>query len=289
MTRRFVREALLPCLALLVAVGLACRSGEGAGEVDPTAFQQQTLAVLREQYPQQTFAADPDVELIRTGENGESTLGLQNLRRRWAESDRSRERLVALVREIFDGHLAAAGSGLLDADWPAVRERIWPQLLPEEYTARAPIAHRPFGHGLILGFVIDLPTSYASVDPAKLATWGVTLDQLEAAALAHLDAVVVETEPVEAVDGVLTVSNRDSYRAVRLLSPAFRTQMAKRLGSPFRAAIPNRDRLLVWPASLAPEAQKRIQEGLRRDLAAQPYPLTETIFEVTADEVKAVD
>lgn len=81
---------------------------------------------------------------------------------------------------------------------------------------------------------------------------------------------------------MLLVGEHDGYDAARILMPNLRKAAAGLLGEPFRAAIPNRDFLVMWASGNATLA-KGAAANARRDFEAQPYPISPLILEVWGD------
>jgi uncharacterized protein YtpQ (UPF0354 family) len=100
------------------------------------------------------------------------------------------------------------------------------------------------------------------------------VDQVNKVAFENLAAISKDI-PFNASTGsnlFLTVGSDDSYDAVRLLSPQFRERAAERLGSPFYAAIPNRDFLIMWSTNASPAFMNKLREQVLQDSRDKPYP-----------------
>lgn len=285
--RRSLRHlTVLTCLLLCSA----CSPSKSTGvQITPAVFRDRVVAVLAAEFPDRKIVTTPDPEVLKYGS---TEFGLQNLRAKFTgDDDPSDETLRLLVKEHF-----AAGFAAVDAaeapppTWEAAQRLLRPQLMPAEYLDRMPLAHMPFGEGLVLGFVLDRPDTYAYVLAKDIERWGVTLDQANAVAFDNLDAISKEVslQASTGADPFVAVGVNDGYDAVRLLSPQFRASVAKRLGSPFYAAIPNRDFLIMWSSSASPSFVAHAREQAIRDSRDQPYPLTPAIFEATPARVKAL-
>jgi hypothetical protein len=59
-----------------------------------------------------------------------------------------------------------------------------------------------------------------------------------------------------------------------VLLPSFQEAMVKTLGTPFLAAVPNRDRPFVWSASSSPRFQEHVRKVVRQGFTEDPYPLS---------------
>ncbi len=277
---------VLTCLLLCCA----CSPSKPAGvQITPALFRDRVVAVLAAEFPDRKIVTTTDPEVLKYGS---TEFGLQNLRAKFTSDENpTNETLRLLVKEHF-----AAGFAAVDAaevpppTWEAAQRLLRPQLMPAEYLDRMPLAHTPFGEGLVLGFVLDRPDTYAYVLAEDIERWGVTLDQVNTVAFENLDAISkgVSLQASTGAEPFLAIGVNDGYDAVRLLSPQFRASVAKRLGSPFFAAIPNRDFLIMWSTKSSPSFTAHAREQAVRDSRDQPYPLTPTIFEATPARVKAL-
>ncbi|HEY6324448.1 MAG TPA: hypothetical protein VJA16_23125 [Thermoanaerobaculia bacterium] len=73
-----------------------------------------------------------------------------------------------------------------------------------------------------------------------------------------------------------------------MLLPSLREAAAKTLGTPFFAAVPNRDRLFLWSASSSPRFQEHARKIVRQDFIDDPYPLSASAFSVAGPIVTEV-
>ena len=285
--RRSLRQlTVLTCLLLCSA----CSPSKSSGvQITPVNFRDRVVAVLAAEFPNKKIVTTPDPEVLKYGS---TEFGLQNLRAKFTSDENPTDAtLHLLVKEHFAAGFAAADAAEAPPPtWEAAQRLLRPQLMPAEYLDRMPLAHLPFGEGLVLGFVLDRPDTYAYVLVKDIERWGVALDQVNAVAFDNLDGISqgVPLQPSTGPDPFVAVGVNDGYDAVRLLSPQFRASVAKQLGSPFYAAIPNRDFLIMWSAKASPSFLAHAREQAVRDSRDQPYPLTPSIFEATPARVKAL-
>src|SRR4051794_14927185 len=242
LTHRRARAGLL--LAAFALAGCGDRFGAPT-RVEATAFRDRVLAIARREFPGRHFTATADPQVLRLGE---AQVGLQSLYTKYARSDGSDEQLAALVKD----QLATSLQGIDEAaalrrlGWEAARPLLRPQVVPREYLDRGPILHAPLARDVVSGLVIDEPKSYQYVTADELARWHVSEEQVRAVAVENLRRASGEEDLERDGEGPgapLVVTTHDGYDAARLLVPAFRTLVARRLGSPFYAAMPSRDRL----------------------------------------------
>lgn len=283
---RFSLRQLTVQICLLLCC--ACSpSKSGGAQMTPRTFRDRVVAVLATEFPDRKIVTTTDPEVLKYGS---TEFGLQNLRAKFTSDENpTDETLRLLVKEHFaTGFSAVDAADAPPPTWEAAQRLLRPQLMPAEYLDLMPVAHTPFGEGLVLGFVLDRPDTYAYVLTKDVELWGVTLDQVHTVAFDNLDAISkkVSLQASTGADPFLAVGGNDGYDAVRLLSPQFRASVAKRLGSPFYAAIPNRDFLIMWSAKATPSFMAHAREQAVRDSRDQPYPLTPTIFEATPARIK---
>ena len=285
--RRSLRQfTVLTCLL----ISSACSPSKPCGvRITPAVFRDRVVAVLAAEFPDKKIVTTLDPEVLKYGS---TEFGLQNLRAKFTSDDNpTDETLSLLVKEHFAAGFAAADAAEAPPPtWEAAQRLLRPQLMPVEYMDRMPLAHMPFGEGLVLGFVLDRPDTYAYVLAKDIERWRVTLDQVNAVAFDNLDAISkgVSLQASTGADPFVAIGVNDGYDAVRLLSPQFRASVAKQLGSPFYAAIPNRDFLIMWSTKASPSFLAHAREQAVRESRDQPYPLTPTIFEATPARVKAL-
>jgi hypothetical protein len=253
-------------------------------------FRRQVLVILASQFPDRRFVAADDPHIILLGN---AKIGLDNLYKKYRLTDGSDVALRDLVREHFSTGLAFldAAKAMAAVDWPSARPRLRPQLYPIEWVHRLSLVHRPFARAAVLGLAIDFPKSIQYVRVDDLARWHVTLDEASATAFANLELASKGVRPEsDEHDGerFLVVGTGDSYDAVRVLLPSFREAVAKTLGTPFFAAVPNRGRLLLWSASSSPRLQEHLRNVVRQDFMNDPYPLSPSTFSVAGPIVTEV-
>jgi uncharacterized protein YtpQ (UPF0354 family) len=79
----------------------------------------------------------------------------------------------------------------------------------------------------------------------------------------------------------------DGYDASRVLLPNLHEKLREHLGSPFVAAIPNRDILLCFRNE--PETVERLREQIETDHRRMPHGVTERLLLVTPDGIAPMD
>lgn len=246
----------------------------------PPSFADRVLAWVRELYPDQPARLSPGGDHIRVGK---AQFGLANLEAKFQLSDGSDARLRELVRQHFEVVLADHTGELTGRlSWGEAKPILFPQLMPAAFRHQAPLVHRPFVAGVLIGIVIDAERGYRYARDTELDAWGVTSDQAFEHALANL-AVKSHDLKVHAVldrDRFLALQTNDGYDAARILLPRWRALAGEHLDFPFRFGIPNRDFMICWSADTSAHTQAAFRAKLAEDFKRQPYPLSGEAFEM---------
>lgn len=257
-------------------------------EEEPESFRDRVLKYVRVAFPKEKFeisSSKDDVILVKDFE-----IGLQNLKIKFDQSDRSQQTFEQLVQEHFQFVLTGPQS---IPDFALARDILKPQIMPLEYTQQASILSFPFGRTLAIGIVLDREQGYVYLNSETLAKWNKTEKELLDIAISNLDTASRQMK-MEASNSDeakwVGIEEKDGFDAARILIPNLRKFLASRLGSPFRFGIPNRDFLICWNT----EASKKFSDfsvtKLKKDFNSQPYPLSDHIFEVADDgTIKELD
>lgn len=250
-------------------------SGEGEN------FRDRVLEIVGQAFPgiqAEVLEQNEEVIVVRG-----TQIGLQNLRTKYDQSDRSQKTLEELVVDHFQLALRDEPPPL---DYAAVRLQLRPQIMPPDYAQQAPIVSFPFGRSLAVGIVINLEDSYSYLKREDALRWEKSERDLLDIAIANLDEASGKL-PMQASEGEearwVGIETKDGFDAARILIPELREFLAARLGSPFRFGVPNRDFLICWNQSASRKFSDFTAEKLREDFETQPYALSPHVFEVTHD------
>jgi uncharacterized protein YtpQ (UPF0354 family) len=244
-------------------------------------FRDRVLKLARASYPSISLEASAQsAEMIIA--NG-VRIGLQNLRAKFDQSDRSQQALEHLVAEYL--HVVLQNEPSVP-DFETARQKLRPQLMPPEYAEQAPIISLPFGRTLATGIVLDADHSYVYLKREDAHRWNKSHDELLDIAIANLDEAsrkmqmqFTENEEMKWIG----VDTKDGFDAARILIPKLRGFLASRLGRPFHFGVPNRDVLLCWSSGAAARFSEVTASKIRTDFETQPYPLSPHTFEVSVD------
>jgi len=247
------------------------------------AFQSRVLSLLDDLYPACSYEACQDPLTIKLDGH---TLGLTNIHSAFLLGTQSESTLRQLVVEHF-GRLA----GTLErvdsqtTSWDVAAAAVRPQLMPAQFAEKLSILSSPFGGGVLLAYVIDSADTYTYILDEDLARWGIYTETVHERALANLweacQDLQMQLFPGPNQFGVISLL--DGFDAVRIVLPEVREMLAEYLGTPFYFGIPNRDFLICWANSCEQDFVINIRAQLTQDHDEQPYPLSTSVFEVSAN------
>ena len=252
-------------------------------EVTREQFIEQVVEVVRKRFPLVKIGRSTEPFSLRL--NGK-IVGLENLYR----SAVQRQDSVVHIIERWAVELIRASEGTPDrnADFDDVKDRIMPVLITEEHFdgSKGSMIGQPLLEGLFVAYVIDGDRTIAHIPEPQFRKWDVTIDDVHERAIQNLvnisqslaaDAAQDETGQVN----LILFQKGDGYDSSRLLLPTLHERLRGHLGSPFLAAIPNRDILICIRHESAILASVRGQ--VAQDFRTMPRQITERLFLVTAD------
>jgi hypothetical protein len=241
---------------------------------------------MRSAFPNRTFEApdgNPDT-IVADGVK----LGLENLRRKYALSDKNDQTLKELVVEQVTLASHRTSNALrFPKSFEEARERILPQLMPPAIATDSGQVRIPFAGNLFIGLVADDDRAYMYVSTDALRKWGKSREELYTIALQNLDSRSKGVKMEQFTNSGLTliaVDAADGYAAARIVLPGIRKVIGERLGRPFFFGIPNRDFLICWSEGGGAESAVMVRDKLNRDFQERPYPLSAAIFRVATDD-----
>jgi len=246
-------------------------------------FIERAVQRTREKFPlvKMTRHADQPFSLSING----NVASLENLYRlsslRPDELDHHIDRwIVELLR-------AAEGTPDEKAPFDEVKDRIFPVILPATQQAVSAI-FQPLVDGLVVAYAIDHDRTIAYIPPALFSKWKKPLDVIHETAIANLTARsdAIQAHAAEDEDGKINLvlfQTMDGYDASRVLLPSLHGRLREYLGSPFAAAIPNRDILLCFRDDA--ETVDRLKGQIKDDYLQMPHQITDKLLLVTADGI----
>lgn len=250
-------------------------------------FRDRVLKILRREFPNEEFAVDDREGVIAWKE---AEFGLHSLHADAVRLGVTDEQLREAVVTHFDKviKMAELGKLVVPSDWEVARERVRLQLMPANLIREGISIAYPLLDEVVVSVVIDSPHGYAYVRHEDLAKWNMSHFDLYEIACENLKQASegIEISFIDGPPSMIVLQTQDGYDAARVLLPEFRQFAAVRLGTPFFAAIPNRDFLILWSQSEDSSFHEQIKNQVRVDTASQSHPLTSTILVVTEEKIR---
>ncbi len=262
-----------------------CIELQDMSDVTREKFAEDVIGIVRKRFPLARIARAEQSFSVRM--NGR-VASLENLYRvhqlapeefqhqveRWA---------VELLRD-------AEGTPDRFADFDEIQDRLMPIIVSSDLAdlRASSIINQPVVEGLSVTYVLDSDRTFAYVPVEELKRWNKTLDELHEVALNNLIArsQAIQAHAAQDDDGSVSLvvfQTLDGYDASRLLLPTLNDRLREYLGSPFGAAIPNRDILLCFRND--PENITRLRAQIAQDYRTMPHQITDKIFLITPDGV----
>jgi uncharacterized protein YtpQ (UPF0354 family) len=246
-------------------------------------FINEVLKVVGDRFPLVKIARAEETFSMRV--NGH-VASLENLYRMSVLRPESTQRHVE--RWIVELLRAAEGTPDLDGTFEELKPRIMPMIVPEQNDPHQMSVTQPLVDGLALTYGIDNDRTIAHITQKRLKRWKITVEELHEAAIANLSAKsqAIQAHAAQDEDGkmeLLLFQTMDGYDASRVILPDLHEKLREHLGSPFAAAIPNRDILLCFRADDA--TVNRLRPQIEKDFAQMPHQITDRILLVTADGI----
>lgn len=248
-------------------------------------FIEQVMEIIKARFPLVKVArGEQSFTLLLNG----NPAPLENLYRiitlRPDESKRQIERWVVEILRAGEGTPDESGN------FDEVKDRVLPVLLAEgpQDVDSTGIVSQSLVDGLRVAYAIDHDRTISYLPKHTFKSWNVELDDLHQIAINNL---VSRSEAINAhaaqddAGGVYLVlfQTMDGYDAARLLLPTLHERLRGYLGSPFVAAVPNRDILICFRNDSATVDKLRDQIG--KDYRQMPHQVTDKLFLVTPDGI----
>ena len=191
--------------------------------------------------------------------------------------------------------LLRAAEGLPDqgGSFEQLRDRILPMILPESGgvvgdAQGGQMVTQPLIDGLVVAYAVDNDRTIAYIPRQQFETWHISIDDLHETAIENLIKRSESLSAHAAQDeegnvNLILFQTMDGYDASRILLPTLHERLREHLGSPFAAAVPNRDILLCFRND--PETVERLREQIADDFRQMPHQVTDRILLVTADGI----
>lgn len=252
-------------------------------DVSREQFVEQVIDLVRKRFPLVKVARSPEPFSLRL--NGR-VVALENLYR----SAMQRQDQTAHIVERWAVEILRAAEGTPDrlASYDEVRDRVMPVLLTADaFDSRGgAMVGQPVIEGLFVAYVIDGDRTLLHIPEPQFAKWDVTLEELHERAIENLVAKsqTLAADAAQDEDGkvnLILFQLGDGYDSSRLLLPTLHERLRGHLGSPFLAAIPNRDILICVRNDSSILESVRTQ--VAQDFRTMPRQITDRLFLVTPD------
>lgn len=187
---------------------------------------------------------------------------------------------------------ASEGTPDNNSSFSEIRDRVMPVLMGHnETTSRGgDLVTTPLIENLDVTYVIDGDRTVAYIPKPALENWSVSLEELHEIALENLiqQSQTLHAHAAQDEEGSVNLvlfQTLDGFDASRLLLPTLHDRLRGHLGSPFVAAVPNRDILLCFRDDEQTIAGLRSQ--IEADFRTMPHQVTEKLLLITPDGIAA--
>jgi hypothetical protein len=248
-------------------------------------FIEEVLKVVPEKFPLVQLARGDETFSLRV--NG-SVVPIEDLYRRSVlQPQDMRQNIERWVVELLR---ATEGSPDRTGSFEDLKDRIFPMVLTDH---KAETAHQhtltePLVSGMRVAYAIDSDRTMTYIPQVQFESWNISTEELHEAAIENLVARSEAMSAQAAQDeagriNLILFQTGDGYDASRILLPTLHDRLREHLGSPFAAAIPNRDILLCFRND--GETVERVQSQVEDDYQRMPHQVTDKLFLITADGI----
>lgn len=185
---------------------------------------------------------------------------------------------------------AAEGTNDQQGTFEELKDRLLPMVLSSgaDESPHAFVISQPLVDGLMVAYAVDNDRTISYLSREHFNTWKIPLDDLHDRAMANLvsRSEAIEAHATQDDDGrinLILFQQGDGYDASRLLLPTLHERLREHLGSPFTAAIPNRDILLCFRND--EETVNRLAGQIAEDFRSMPHQVTDKLFLITPDGI----
>jgi uncharacterized protein YtpQ (UPF0354 family) len=189
---------------------------------------------------------------------------------------------------------AAEGSPDQGADFETLSSRILPMILSQQQMdPQSPsMVSQPLVADLHIAYAIDSDRTIAYIPQAQFQAWNVSLEDLHNKAQENLvsrsESIAAHAAPDEQGRvSLILFQTMDGFDASRVLLPTLHERLREYLGSPFAAAIPNRDILLCFRNEAA--VIDNLRNQVKTDYLNMPHQVTDKLLLITQDGLAPLD
>jgi hypothetical protein len=253
-------------------------------------FAQQVIEIVRAKFPLVQIARAEQPFSMRL--NGQIA-SLENLYR----ITRLRPKHLREHIERWAVDIVRVAEGMprdIEESFEDLKERILPMLLtgssldPDVKV----IVNQPLVAGLRVGYAVDAEKTISYVSTPALDRWQVSIDDLHQIAVNNLVArsEAINAHAAQDEEGdiyLILFQTLDGYDASRLLLPTLHERLREHLGSPFAAAVPNRDILLCFRNE--DDTVDKLRDQVQKDFRRMPHQVTDKLLLITPDGIAPRD
>ncbi len=247
-------------------------------------FVQQVCDHVKVKFPLVKIAVGDQPFTLRV--NGQLA-GLENIFR--MASLRPEERLHHIDRWIVELLRASEGTPDRFGTFDELKDRVMPMVLPAEAAQHyVGTVNSTLVDGLMVAYAIDQDRTISYIPQERFVDWKMPVEELHELAINNLIARSESLAAHAAEDekgevNLILFQTMDGYDASRILLPTLHERLRSYLGSPFGAAIPNRDMLLCFRND--DETVNRLSGQVKEDFRQMPHQVTDKLLLITADGI----
>jgi hypothetical protein len=247
-------------------------------------FVDQVVGHVKVKFPLVKIAIGDQPFTLRV--NGQLA-GLENIYR--MATLRPEERLHQIDRWMVELLRASEGTPDRFGTFEELKDRILPMVLPgnaaDQYKGTV---NTTLVDGLLVAYAIDQDRTISYIPQERFVDWKIPVEDLHELAIENLVARSESLAAHAAEDengevNLILFQTMDGYDASRILLPTLHERLRSYLGSPFGAAIPNRDMLLCFRND--EETVGRLAKQVKEDYQQMPHQVTDQLMLVTADGI----
>lgn len=254
----------------------------GGSFLKADAFTTQVQAAFRKAAPDLPLTIKSEDEISVAGPEGELTAFLEILRTRCASDPKGCETRI----QDFATQLALRAR--IQGKTPFTASKVVPILRAPEVldpAVNAPLqveggslAHRPFVHGLVLAYVVNLPKRVRFVNALDLEVSGLSEKHLHGLSLGNAESLgALKVEAVTGVPGVMMAASNDGLATSRLLNPRGWKDLERQCGGPIAVVCPTENWVLAARLD-NPAALKLMRSFAAYTVAREKDPLPMVVF-----------
>jgi hypothetical protein len=202
---------------------------------------------------------------------------------------RPAERMHHIDRWIVELLRAAEGTPDRTGSFEDVKDRILPMVLPGEAAdAYDGTVTTSFVEGLLVAYAIDQDRTISYIPRQRFEDWKLSVEELHELAIENLvkrsETLAAHAAEDDAGEvNLILFQTMDGYDASRVLLPTLHERLRQYLGSPFGAAIPNRDILLCFRND--DQTVARLRKQVAEDYRQMPHQVTDRLLLITPDGI----